>query len=442
MTFIDGTVINVALPALQSGLNASITEVQWVIQAYALFLGALILVGGSLGDQLGRKKVFLFGVIVFTAASVLCGFAPNVLILIGGRALQGLGAAFLVPGSLAIISATFSDAERGKAIGTWSAFSAITTAGGPILGGWLVEHVSWRAVFFINVPLALVVLMLAKSMDESRDETRTGRIDFLGATLLVAGLGAIVLGRFVIGVVCLAALIVVEARVKNPMLPLGLFKIRNFTLTNILTLLLYGALGMMMFILPMYLIQAQGYSATKAGLVLVPFAVLLFLLSRVFGAMVLHARLLLTIGPAVAAIGFWLFTRTVLPAVIVLGLGMAITVAPLTATVMGSVDKRHSGVASGVNNAVSRVAGLLAIAAFGIVLQREYRARVKNPEILAQIDKMASAKVESAEARNEIRAAFGGAYRVVMFQVSLLALASAFAGLAIGPMPSSRNRQP
>jgi EmrB/QacA subfamily drug resistance transporter len=442
MTFIDGTVINVALPALQSGLDATITQVQWVIQAYALFLGALILVGGSLGDQLGRKKVFLFGVAVFSAASVMCGFAPNVSVLIGGRALQGFGAAFLVPGSLAIISATFDDAERGKAIGTWSAFSAITTAAGPILGGWLVEHVSWRAVFFINVPLAVVVLALSRSMDESRDETRAGRIDFVGATLLVLGLGALVLGKFVIGVALIVALIVVEARVKNPMMPLGLFKIRNFALTNVLTLLLYGALGMMMFILPMYLIQAQGYSATKAGLVLVPFAVILFLFSRLFGALASHARLLLTIGPTVAAIGFWLFTRTVLPAVIVLGLGMAITVAPLTTTVMGSVDKRHSGVASGVNNAVSRVAGLLAIAAFGVVLQREYKARVKNPEVLAQIDKMASAKVSSVEAKNEIRAAFGGAYRVVMFQVALLALASDGAGAFIGPTPSSRNRQP
>jgi EmrB/QacA subfamily drug resistance transporter len=373
---------------------------------------------------------------------MLCGFAPTVMILIAGRALQGFGAAFLVPGSLAIISATFDDAERGKAIGTWSAFSAITTAAGPILGGWLVEHVSWRAVFFINVPLALVVLMLSRSIDESRDETRAGRIDFLGAAMLVIGLGALVLGKFVIGVAFLVALLIVEARVKNPMLPLGLFRIRNFTLTNLLTLLLYAALGMMMFILPMYLIQAQGYSATKAGFVLLPFAIILFLFSRLFGAMASHARILLTIGPTVAAIGFWLYTRTVWPAVIVLGLGMEITVAPLTATLMGSVDKRHSGVASGVNNAVSRVAGLLAIAVFGIVLQREYKSRVRNPEVLAQIDKMASAKVETVEAQNEIRAAFSGAYRVVMFQISLLALASAFAGLAIGPTSSSQNRQP
>src|SRR5467141_3609641 len=233
MTFIDGTVVNVALPALQNSLHATITDVQWVVEAYALFLGALILVGGSLGDQFGRKRVFLFGVVFFTASSVLCGVATSSLLLIIGRALQGVGAAFLVPGSLAIISATFDDAERGRAIGTWSAFSAITTAIGPVSGGWLVEHISWRAVFFLNVPLAAVVVVLSlRFMDESKDPSRTSTIDWAGALLAILGLGGIVfgllewpplgpsdplvIGSLALGVVCLALLVVAERRTRNP----------------------------------------------------------------------------------------------------------------------------------------------------------------------------------------------------------------------------------
>src|SRR6476660_2644769 len=243
MTFIDATVVNVALPALQADLHATITDVQWVIEAYALFLGALILVGGSLGDQFGRRRVFLGGVVFFTAASMLCGFAASSRVLIAGRALQGVGAAFLVPGSLAIISATFDDAERGRAIGTWSGFRAITTAIGPVSGGWLVEHVSWRAVFFLNVPLAGMVLVLSlRFMDESRDSSRTSRIDWVGAVLAVLGLGGtvfgllewtplgashpLVLGALALGVISLVLLVIVERRVQSPMLPLALFRSR------------------------------------------------------------------------------------------------------------------------------------------------------------------------------------------------------------------------
>src|SRR4051812_27169576 len=249
MTFIDGTVVNVALPALQADLHATIADVQWVIEAYALFLGALILVGGSMGDQFGRKRVFVAGVLFFTAASVLCGVAASPRALIAGRALQGIGAAFLVPGSLAIISATFDAAERGRAIGTWSGFSAITTAIGPVTGGWLIEHVSWRAVFFLNVPLAAIVLVLSwRFMDESRDPSRTSRIDWTGAALAVAGLGGlvlgllewpplgaghpIVLGAIAVGVVSLVLLAVVERRARSPMLPVALFQSRPFTLAN------------------------------------------------------------------------------------------------------------------------------------------------------------------------------------------------------------------
>src|SRR6184192_803783 len=244
MTFIDGTVVNVALPALQAGLNATITDVQWVVEAYALFLGALILVGGSMGDQFGRKRVFLFGVLFFTASSILCGFATSTRVLIVGRALQGIGAAFLVPGSLAIISATFDDAERGRAIGTWSGFSAITTAIGPVIGGWLIQHVSWRAVFFVNVPLALLIILISLwRVPESSDPERAG-LDWLGAAVAASGLGALVYGliessrlgfndRSVLAaltaaVVLLALFVIMERQVRNPMLPLALFRSRIF----------------------------------------------------------------------------------------------------------------------------------------------------------------------------------------------------------------------
>src|SRR5262245_41849526 len=274
LTFIDGTVVNVALPALQASLHATITDVQWVIEAYALFLGALILVGGSMGDQYGRKRVFLIGVLGFTAASILGGVAGTPQFLIFGRALQGIGAAFLVPGSLAIISATFDGAERGRAIGTWSGFSAITAAAGPVSGGWLIEHVSWRAVFFLNVPIALAVLVLTlRFVAESRDPSRTARTDWLGAFLAVIGLGGLVFGLLEWpprgigdpliagtlggGSIALALFAIVERRTRNPMLPLDLFRSRAFTLTNLSTFVLYGALGEMLFLVPLNLIQVQ-----------------------------------------------------------------------------------------------------------------------------------------------------------------------------------------
>src|ERR1700738_3925308 len=353
MTFIDGTVVNVALPALQANLRATITDVQGVVEAYTLVLSALILVGGAMGDQFGRKRVFLFGVVSFTAASIFCGIAPSPRVLIVARALQGIGAAFLVPGSLAIISATFADAERGRAIGTWSGFSAITTALGPVIGGWLIEHVSWRSAFFLNVPLAVIVVVLSlRFMNESRDPSRSARIDWLGAILGVVGLGGLVfgllewaplgassplvIGSLALGVVCLVTLVVVERRAPNPMMPLHLFRSRTFTLANLLTLLLYGALGIVLFLLPLDLIQVQHYSATEAGAALVPLAVIMFALSRWAGGLVSRVgpRLPLTIGPAIAAVGIVLFARAaigdsywsgIFPAVCLLGLGMTIT---------------------------------------------------------------------------------------------------------------------
>src|SRR5882672_435442 len=482
MTFIDATVVNVALPALQADLHATITDVQWVIEAYALLLGSLILVGGSMGDQFGRKRVFLFGVVFFTAASILCGIAASARVLIAGRALQGVGAAFLVPGSLAIISATFDDAGRGRAIGTWSGFSAITTAIGPVSGGWLVEHASWRAVFFLNAPLAIVVLALSfRFMDESRDPTRTGRIDWSGAALAVFGLGGIVFGllewpplgarhplvlaALAIGTVSLVWLVNVERRAPNPMLPLTLFRSRTFTLANALTLLLYAALGVIMFLMPMNLIQVQHYTATAAGAALLPFPLIMFALSRWSGSLVarIGSRLPLTVGPTIAAVGLALYARpgiggsywtTFFPAVVVMGFGMAITVAPLTTTVMGATDPRHAGAASGVNNAVSRVAGLLAIAVFGAALSWTFDARVRpRLDHLAllpsaregtdrELHKFAGADlaqvpgltgVEEREIREIIDQGFVFAFRLVMIGAAGLAVAAAGVGNAIRP---------
>jgi EmrB/QacA subfamily drug resistance transporter len=476
MTFIDATVVNVALPALQADLQATITDVQWVIEAYALFLGALILVGGSMGDQFGRKRVFLFGLIVFTAASVFCGFAASPRTLVIGRALQGIGAAFLVPGSLAIISATFDDSERGRAIGTWSGFSAMTTAIGPVTGGWLVEHVSWRAVFFLNVPLAVIVLVLSlRFMTESRDPSRGAQIDWGGSALAVLGLGGVVFGllewpplgvshplvagALAIGAFSLVLLFVVERRVGNPMLPLDLFRSRVFTLANILTFLLYAALSVILFLVPLNLIQVQHYTATEAGAALLPLPVIMFTLSRWSGSLVarIGSRLPLTIGPAIAAVGLALYARpgvggtywtTFFPAVVMLALGMAITVAPLTTTVMGAVD----GVASGINNAVARVAGLLAIAVFGVVLGRTFEARVRprldqlalSPPAREGIDrelpKMAGADIakvpsippaERRAVRTIIDEGFVFAFRLVIIGAAALALAAAGFGNAL-----------
>src|SRR5712692_229052 len=480
MTFIDATVVNVALPALQADLHATITDLQWVVEAYALFLGALILIGGSMGDQFGRKRVFLFGVTFFTAASILCGIATSPGALIAGRALQGVGAAFLVPGSLAIISATFGDADRGRAIGTWSGFSAITAAIGPVSGGWLIEHVSWRAVFFLNVPLAVVVLVLSlRFMNESHDPSRTTQIDWSGAALAVLGLGGmvlgllewpplgashpLVLGALATGVLSLVLLVIVERRVPNPMLPLALFRSRPFTLANVLTLLLYAALGVVLFLVPLNLIQIQHYTATAAGAALLPFPVIMFTLSRWSGGLVarIGSRFPLTIGPAIAALGLALYAgpgvggtywTTFFPAVVVLAFGMAVTVAPLTTTVMGAVDARQAGAASGINNAVARVAGLLAIAIFGVVLARTFEERVRprldrialtsgaRGEVDRELPKMAGADVAEvalipAPERRVVRAiideGFVFAFRLVMIGAASLALAAAAFGRAI-----------
>ncbi|MBD5654546.1 MAG: MFS transporter [Candidatus Eremiobacteraeota bacterium] len=472
MSFIDGTAVNVALPVLQRDLHASAASVQWVVEGYSLFLSALILIGGSLGDLFGRRLVFGSGIALFALASLACAIAPNIDLLIAARCLQGVGGALAVPGSLALISATYADADRGRAIGTWSGFSAITAAIGPVLGGALVQFGSWRWVFVINVPLALAVLVILRfGTSESRDDGASRSIDVAGASLATFGLGALVYGLIglqggtlaaagfsavALGAVALAGFVLVEARTAHPMVRLELFASRRFSLANLYTFLLYAALGGSVFFVPFDLINVQGYPPAAAGAALLPMVVIVFAFSRFSGGLVatIGARLPLVLGSVLAATGFVIFGfsgvghsywLTFFPGATALGLGAACFAAPITTTVMGAVEPSHAGVASGINNAVARTAGLIAIAALGIALAGVFEKSLGHALAREQISGASRAivtqeraqivagqvptEISSAHDRavvgRAIHASYARGFQIAMFASALLALLSA-----------------
>ena len=472
MAFIDGTVVNVALPNLQTALHASLSQLQWVYESYALFLAALLLVGGAMGDRFGRRLIFTLGTAIFALASVWCGLSPGIGHLIVARAVQGVGGALLVPGSLAIISASFPEERRGRAIGTWSAFTGITAAIGPVLGGWIVQHLSWRWVFFINVPIAALVVAISYwKVPESRDTHRPPGLDLAGTLLNTLGLGAavyalvelpalgwrspLVWGSLALSAVATTAFIGVEAASKHPLMPLRLFRSADFAGANLLTLFLYVALGTILFFLPFNLIQVQGYTPTEAGAANLPFILIMFFLSRWAGGLTARygSRLPLTLGSLLTALGLALFAlpsvggsywTTFFPAVMVMGLGMASVVAPLTTTVMNSVDQAQAGTASGINNAVSRVASLLAVAVFGAIMLSVFASRLGpalNASDLSQQDRdkifqqrnqltqihlpIGLDSAQAGQARQAVDKSFVAGYRTVSLFSALLAAISA-----------------
>jgi EmrB/QacA subfamily drug resistance transporter len=406
MASIDATAVNVVLPLVQRELRAGTGGLQWIVEGYSLFLSALILVGGGLGDRFGRRAVFTLGIVVFALSSLACGLAPNIDFLVVARCVQGIGAALSIPGSLALISAAFSGEERGHAIGTWSGFSAITTALGPVLGGWLAQTFSWRAVFFINLPLAaLVIAVSLLGVPESRDDEAPHRVDVVGAVLATVGLGALVYGligmqgatsagRFeavmVVGCLLLVAFVAYERfGTSHPMLRADLFASRPFAGANLYTLLLYAALGGSLYFLPFNLINVQGYTPVAAGASFLPFILIMFVASRWSGGLVdrIGARTPLFVGALLAGAGFLAFAFTGIgasywtsffPAAVILGLGGAFFVAPLTTTVMDAVHVSQAGIASGINNAVSRASGLIAIAGLGLALAGSFDAALKR----------------------------------------------------------------
>ncbi|HEV2261509.1 MAG TPA: MFS transporter [Candidatus Rubrimentiphilum sp.] len=415
MAFLDATAVNVILPIVQRDLHADVRLVQWVVEGYALFLSALILTGGALGDVYGRRKIFIIGILLFGIASSACAVSQTMTQLVIARCIQGIGAALLVPQSLALITTHFNDRERPKAIGTWAAFSAITGAIGPVLGGVLAQAISWRLVFVVNVPLALAVLFISlRYVDESRDEDAGTHIDFGGATLATIGLGGLVYALIALqagthDVLMLAAggasvgvlglFVWYESRVKKPMLPLKFFASADFSSANVYTFLLYAGLGGSLFFVPFDLINVQQYTPTESGAALLPVTLLIFSLSRFSGTLIsrIGARPMLVAGALFAAGGFALFALagegrsywlTFFPASIVLGIGAALFVTPLTATVMSSLPQQHAGVASGVNNAVARTAGLVAVAALGLILSmvfyRTYDGQIARAHLGSQ----------------------------------------------------------
>jgi EmrB/QacA subfamily drug resistance transporter len=485
MAFIDGTALNTALAALQAGLQASGADLLWIINAYLLMLAALILVGGSLGDRLGRKRVFMAGISLFMLASLACGLAPTTGWMIAARVVQGIGGALMIPGSLSLLTASVAPNRRGRAIGTWSAATTLVTVIGPILGGTFADAGFWRGVFLINIPLGILALIvLYLKVPESRDETVTGSIDFLGAALVTLGLAGLTYGfisapdagfgdprvvaALLVGVVGLVAFGIVEARRQQPMMPLHLFKSSTFSGANLLTLFLYAGLSVGFFFLSLNLVQVQGYTKTQAGLATLPFALLLTVLSRFAGGFMDRngPRLPLIAGPFLVGLGFlWMgfsgvtagpldYWTTFLPGVVFVGVGMGFTVAPLSTSVMTSVASHYSGVASGINNAVSRTAGVLAIAIVGSLALIAFAGALEShtsglglstqahQALMAQASKLGEASVppetgaqQAAAVAASIKQSFVDAFHLVMFVCAGLAWTSALAaGILIKPM--------
>lgn len=396
MAFIDGTALNVVLPSLQKSLDATGADLFWLLNAYLLILASLILIGGSLGDKLGRKKILMWGILVFIIGSAACGFAPSVSLLIAFRIVQGIGGALMIPGSLSLISTSINEKERGKAIGTWSAFTTVLIIGGPVLGGALADAGLWRYIFFINVPIGVATMfMLWLKVKETRDEDADQAIDFIGAAAIALGLASLTFGflrmpavgfgnwqvyvPLIGGIVLLAVFILIEAKSKHPMMPLALFNNMTFSGANLLTFFLYAGLGAAMLFLSLNMVQAQGYTQLQSGLTFLPFTILMITIARFAGSLAdkYGPRLFLIFGPATAGAGMLILSlvkqthgaadywTTFFPGILVFGLGMSFTVAPLTATVMGSVSDHFSGTASGINNAMTRIANVFANAIFG-----------------------------------------------------------------------------
>jgi EmrB/QacA subfamily drug resistance transporter len=454
MAFIDSSAVNVALPAIQQALHADAAATQWIVNAYLLLLGALVLIGGSAADLYGRRRIFVLGLAVFTAASIVCGLSPNMVVLITSRAVQGLGAALLTPASLAMLGAAFHERERSRAIGIWAGAAALMSAAAPLLGGYLVDQVSWRAIFLLNVPLAIVAAGLALGFAcESRDVSAK-ELDGSGAASVAAGLAAITWGLSAIpasglrdkavvavlgaGAALLVLFVAIEARLGDrAMMPLSLYRRRNFSATNAATLLLYFALGGAFYFLPFDLIRIGGYSATEAGAALLPFALIMGFGASFAGTVAgrLGVRPLLAAGPIIAACGFAMlafvdprqsYWTSVFPPIVVLAIGMTLTVPPLTSTVMASAGEAHAGIASGINNAVARIAGLLAVAALGAALFAVFSYQLADTPPAQANEALNAVMSGQAGGRPEAIAAFERALRGMML---VTAICAALAGV-------------
>ena len=487
MGTLDASIANVAMPTIARVYATSIDNAEWVILSFMLVTASTLVLFGRLGDMFGQKRIYLGGFAIFGASSLACALAPSLVLLVVARAVQALGAAMLLSSNQALIVDTFPSTERGRAIGFNGAAVAVGLSLGPIVGGAIVTYGDWRWIFLINVPLAAAVVAISLwHVPESRG-SEAKRLDYLGAFVVTVGLGTLIYGliespqlgwghprvvaSLLVAVLCLLSFPLVERRAESPMVPLKLFRSRTFSGANLLTLFLYSALGIFFFIFPMNLIQVQGYSATAAGAAALPLILLMFFLSRWSGGLVTRygSKLPLIVGPVIAATGFVLFAvpsiggsywATFFPAFLILGFGMAVSVAPLTTVVMGAVDQNHAGAASGINNAVARVASLLAIAVFGIVMVQAFASRLDHKlaslEVSAEVRNEMQANrtklagidiprrldaVQAQEVKADVSAAFIFAFRVVACSCALLSLASAlFAGMLIEGKSAARGK--